>query len=75
MKTIASDKANTDAEDFVSFMSDESDNDEMKMDNEEIEMSSDKQKSKVHFWLTLLILILIHNTGNLQGKSKYHAWY
>jgi len=39
---------------------------EMEMDDdEETEMNSDKKKLKVHFWLTLLIPILIHNTETL----------
>ena len=71
-KPIASGRANTNPEDFVSFASDESCNDEMEVDDKETDMMPDKGKSKVHFEMEADDEEIEMSSD--KKKSKVHFW-
>ena len=73
-KPIASGRANTNPEDFVSFASDESCDDEMEVDDEETDMMPDKgkSKSKVHFEMEADDEEIEMSSD--KKKSKVHFW-
>ncbi len=71
-KTIASGRANTNPEDFVSFASDESSSDKMEVDDEETHKIPDKEKSKVHFEMEMDDEEIEMNSD--KKKSKVHFW-
>ena len=71
-KTIASGRANTNPEDFVSFASDESSSDKMEVDDEEPHKMPDKGKSKVHFEMEMDDEEIEMNSD--KKKSKVHFW-
>ena len=69
---IASGRANTNPEDFVSFASDESCDDEMEVDDKETDMMPDKGKSKVHFEMEADDEEIEMSSD--KKKSKVHFW-
>src|SRR5438309_7257780 len=71
-KPIASRRANTNPEDFVSYASDESCNDEMEVDDKETDMMPDKGKSKVHFEMEVDVKEIEMSSD--KKKSKVHFW-
>ena len=71
-KPIASGRANTNPEDFVSFTSDESCDDEMEVDDKETDMMPDKEKSKVHFEMETDDKDIEMSSD--KKKSKVHFW-
>jgi len=71
-KPIASGRANTNPEDFVSFASDESCDNEMEVDDKETDMMPDKGKSKVHFEMEADDEEIEMSSD--KKKSKVHFW-